>query len=55
MKKANRTSVPAKLVLSRESLVVLGAPELARVAGASHFQGCTGTKQTSSPTGGGEQ
>lgn len=47
MKKANRTSVPTKLVLRRESLVVLGSTELAQVAGASKFQGCTGTFDTS--------
>ena len=43
MKRANRPSSFSKLVLHRESVVVLGVTELGRVAGASQLQGCTGT------------
>ena len=49
MKKANRTSVPSKLVLRREAVVVLGVTELSQVAGASQFQGCSSTVMTKGP------
>ena len=56
MKKAKRTSIPAKLVLRRESLVVLGVTELREVAGGgSRLSTCPttapGTDDTSTTAG----
>jgi hypothetical protein len=53
MKKANRTSVPIKLVLRRESLVVLGVTQLRAVAGASVLDHCTTHMPTFGDTGAG--